>query len=75
MGLKQDIAGAEVYIARAHRRIRKHCHLIEHSPRRHTVGSAREVVDVLTILLLNVEQQYQRMLLKTQKVRKSSLNS
>jgi hypothetical protein len=81
MGLKQDIAGAEVYIARANRRIGKHRHLIEHSPNRQTVDRARDVIDVLTILLLNVEHQHHR-LHTTQtaarlrpRVRKSALNS
>jgi len=81
MGLKQDIARAEVYVARANRRIGKQRYLIEHSPNRQTVDRAREVIDVLTILLLNVEHQHHR-LHKTQtaarqrpRVRKSALNS
>ena len=80
MDLKQNIAGAEVYIARANRRIGKQRYLIVHSPNRQTVDRAREVIDVLTILLLNVEHQRHRLHAKTAarlrpQVRKSSLNS
>ena len=54
MGLQQDIASAEAYIARANRRIGKQRHLID-----------RDLVDVLSALLINVErQQGQRRLLR-----------
>jgi hypothetical protein len=61
MGLKRDIARAEAYITRANRRIGKHRHLIGHSPDRQTVATAREVVEVLTTLLVNVEHQHRRL--------------
>ena len=55
MGLKQDIAGTEVYMARATRRIGKARHLIGRSPNGQTVATAGELVEVLTALLANVE--------------------
>jgi len=56
MGLQQDIASAEAYIARANRRIGKQRHLIDRSSNEQTVATA---------LLINVErQQGQRRLLR-----------
>ena len=66
MGLKQDIAGTEVYMARATRRIGKARHLIECSPNGQTVATARELIDVLTTLLANVEHQHRRLRLKAE---------
>ena len=65
MGLQQDIASAEAYIARANRRIGKQWHLIDRSSNEQTVATARDLVDVLSVLLINVErQQGQRRLLR-----------
>ena len=61
MGWKQDIVGTRVYIDRANKRIGKARHLIGHSPNRETVATARELVDVLTRLLANVEHTHQRL--------------
>jgi hypothetical protein len=41
MGLKQGIAGTEVYMARANRRIGKARHLIGRSPNGQTVAARR----------------------------------
>lgn len=66
MGLKEDIAGAEVYMARANRRIRKARQLIGHSPNGQTVATAGELVEVLTALLANVEHRHQQLRLKAE---------
>ena len=61
MGLKQNIAGAEVYVARANRRIGKARRLIGRSPNGETVATARELVEVLTTLLANVEYRHRQL--------------
>jgi hypothetical protein len=66
MGLKQDIAGTEVYMARATRRIGKARHLIGRSPNGQTVATAGELVEVLTALLANVEHRHQQLRLKAE---------
>ena len=62
MGLKQEIAGAEAYMSRTNRRIEKQRHLIGRSRNEQTVATARDLVDVLTALLANVEYRHQRLL-------------
>lgn len=61
MGLKQDIAGAEAYISRTSKRINKQRHLIGRSRNVETGATARDLVEVLTALLANVEHQHQRL--------------
>ena len=61
MSLRQDIAGAEAYIARTSRRIVKQRSLIGRSRNEETVATARDLVAVLTSLLKNVEHQHQRL--------------
>ena len=68
MSLKQDIAGAEVYMARANRRIGKARHLIGRSPNGQTVATAGELVEVLTALLANVEHRHRQLRLKAEAV-------
>jgi hypothetical protein len=58
VGVKQDVVGAEAYIARANRRIGKQRHLIARSRNRQTVATAQDLVEVLTALLANVERQH-----------------
>ena len=60
MGLQRDKASAEAYIARANRRIGKQRYLIDRSRNPQTVDTARELVDVLSALLFNVERQHGR---------------
>jgi hypothetical protein len=60
VGLKQDIVGAEAYIAKANRRIGKQRHLMGRSRNRQTVATARDLIEVLTALLANVERQQGR---------------
>ena len=57
MGLKQDMAGAEAYIARANRRIEKQHGLITRSRDRETVAAAEELVVILTTLRESVERR------------------
>jgi hypothetical protein len=57
MSLKQDIASAEAYIARANRRIGKQRRLIDRSLNQQTVTTARDLVGILSALLVNVERQ------------------
>ena len=57
MGLKQDMAGAEAYIARANRRIEKQHGLITRSRDRETVAVAEDLVVILTTLRENVERR------------------
>jgi hypothetical protein len=59
MGLQQDIASAEAYIARANRRIGKQRHLIDRSRNEQTVATARDLVDILSALLMNVVERQQ----------------
>jgi hypothetical protein len=66
MGLKQDIADSEAYMALANRRIGKARHLIGHSPNGQTVTSAGELVEVLTALLANVEHRHRQLRLKAE---------
>jgi hypothetical protein len=66
MGLKQDIAGTEVYMARANRRIGKQRRLMERSPNQQTIATAQEVIEVLTTLLVNVEHRHRRLQLKAE---------
>jgi hypothetical protein len=61
MGLKQDIASAQVYMSRTNRRIEKQRHLIGRSRNVQTVATARDLVEVLTALLANVEHRHQRL--------------
>jgi hypothetical protein len=58
VGVKQDVVGAEAYIARANRRIGKQRHLIARSRNQQTVATAQDLVEVLTALLANVERQH-----------------
>jgi hypothetical protein len=60
MSLREDIAGGEAYISRANRLIGKHRGLIARSRNEETISTARDVVEVLTVLLASVEQQHQR---------------
>jgi hypothetical protein len=59
VGVKQDIASAKVYMARTNRRIEKQRYLIGRSRNAHTVATARDLVEVLTALLANVEHRHQ----------------
>ena len=61
MGLKQDIASAQVYMSRTNRRIEKQRHLIGRSRNEQTVATARDLIEVLTALLANVEHRHQRL--------------
>ena len=61
MGVNQDIASAKVYMSRTNRRIEKQRHLIERSRNAQTVATARDLVEVLTALLANVEHRHQRL--------------
>jgi len=61
VGVKQDIADAKVYMARTNRRIERQRHLIERSRNAQTVATARDLVEVLTVLLANVEHRHQRL--------------
>jgi len=61
VGVKQDIASAKVYMARTNRRIERQRHLIERSRNAQTVATARDLVEVLTVLLANVEHRHQRL--------------
>jgi hypothetical protein len=58
MDLKQDIARREAYIAQASRRIEKQRRLIGRSRNGQTVAAARDLVELLRSLLLNVERQH-----------------
>jgi len=58
VGVKQEVVGAEAYIARANRRIGKQRHLIARSRNQQTVATAQDLVEVLTALLANVERQH-----------------
>jgi hypothetical protein len=55
MNLKEERAAAEVYIARADRRIAKERGLIDRSRNPETIAIAQELVEVLTILRDNVK--------------------
>jgi hypothetical protein len=59
VGVKQDIASAKVYMARTNRRIERQRHLIERSRNAHTIATARDLVEVLTAFLANVEHKHQ----------------
>jgi hypothetical protein len=61
VGVKQDIARAKVYMARTNRRIEKQRYLIGRSRNAHTVPTARDLVEVLTALLANVEHRHQHL--------------
>ena len=61
MDVKQDIASAKVYMARTNRRIEKQRHLIERSRNAQTIATARDLVEVLTALLANVEHRHQHL--------------
>jgi hypothetical protein len=61
MDLRREIAGAEAYIARTSKRISKQRHLIVHSRNEQTVATARDLVEVLTALLTNVEHRHHRL--------------
>jgi hypothetical protein len=61
VGVNQDIASAKVYMSRANRRIEKQRHLIKRSRNALTVATARDLVEVLTALLANVEHRHQRL--------------
>jgi hypothetical protein len=52
---------AEAYIARTSKRISKQRHLIVHSRNEQTVATARDLVEVLTALLTNVEHRHHRL--------------
>ena len=58
MGIKQDIASATVYMSRTNRRIEMQRRLIARSRNAKTVATARDLVDVLTVLLANVEHRH-----------------
>jgi hypothetical protein len=60
MSLREDIAGGEAYISRTNRLIGKHRGLIARSRNEETISTARDVVEVLIVLLASVEQQHQR---------------
>jgi hypothetical protein len=68
VGLKDDIAGTEAYIARTTRRIEKQRHLIGRSRNEQTVAATRDVMDVLTALLANVEHRHQHLQDKADKI-------
>jgi hypothetical protein len=61
VGVKQDIASAKVYMSRTSRRIEKQRHLIGRSRNAQTVATARDLIEVLTALLANVEYRHQRL--------------
>ena len=60
MSLRKDIAGGEAYISRVNRLIGKHRGLIARSRNQQTISTARDVVEVLTVLLPSVEHQHHR---------------
>jgi hypothetical protein len=61
VNVNQNIASAKVYISRTNRRIEKQRHLIERSRNAQTVATVRDLVEVLTALLANVERRHQRL--------------
>lgn len=58
MGLEQDMACTEAYIARASKRIKRQRRVADRSRNRHTADTARDLVCVLTVLLGNVERKH-----------------
>ena len=60
MGLQDDIANAETYIAQAIRRLGKQRYLIDRSRNQQTIATVQGLVEVLSALLVNVERQQSR---------------
>ena len=58
MGLEQDMAGREAYIARANKRIKRQRRVADRSRNPHIADTARDLVCVLTVLLRNVERKH-----------------
>lgn len=68
MGLGQDIAQANEYIARASKTIEKQRRVLARTRNPQTIARAQDLVDLLTALRANVERQSETLMGKSRTV-------